>query len=83
MEGGEPETVDDTVELTATNGWTAILKGSFETHDENGNPYIYTATEKALNSEQQDALDAYTFSVTPVMPAEGRDGDRADQRGDG
>ena len=71
VEGGEPETVDDTVELTATNGWTAILKGSFETHDENGNPYIYTATEKALNSEQQDALDAYTFSVTPVMPAEG------------
>ena len=71
VEGGTGETVVEEIALSESNEWSWTAEGTFPTHDENGNAYIYSATEEAANPAEQSLLDQYDLTVGTAKPAEG------------
>ncbi len=71
VEGGTGETVVEEIALSESNEWSWTAEGTFPTHDENGNAYIYSATEEAADPAEQSVLAQYDLTVGTAKPAEG------------
>ena len=71
VEGGTGETVVAGIALSESNEWSWTAEGTFPTHDENGNAYIYSATEEAADPAEQSVLAQYDLTVGTAKPAEG------------